>query len=120
VTVTNEINSKIIGSSTTDNNGICSLNLAVTSERDQVSELFSLNQNYPNPFNPSTVIPFIISSAGETKLIIYNIVGQNIRTLVNAYLPSGLHEVVWDSRDDNGSGIGAGVYIYRLTLEKRH
>jgi formylglycine-generating enzyme required for sulfatase activity len=51
-------------------------------------------------------------------LIVYNVLGQNIRTLVNGYLSSGSHTAVWNGRDDNGVGIGAGVYIYRLTFGK--
>lgn len=70
---------------------------------------YHLNQNYPNPFNPSTVISFNLSRAAHTSLKVYDILGREIKTLVNGYMESGSHTVNFDASD-----IPAGVYIYTL------
>ena len=70
---------------------------------------FNLSQNYPNPFNPSTTINFSIPVAGVVKLNIYNVLGEKVETLLNSYLDSGLHEVVF-----NAEHLPSGIYIYTL------
>ena len=79
----------------------------------------TVHQNYPNPFNPTTVIPFELSEAGRVRLSVYNVLGQPVRTLVDAHEQAGRHEVQWDALDDRGIGVGAGVYIYRLQTDTR-
>lgn len=76
---------------------------------------FALLQNYPNPFNPSTNISFSLPDAAEVTLEIYNVLGQKIVTLVNAYYEAGEHVVQWDGRDAVGSSVSSGIYFYRLT-----
>ncbi|MEZ4764670.1 MAG: FlgD immunoglobulin-like domain containing protein [Calditrichia bacterium] len=78
-------------------------------------ETYALFQNYPNPFNPSTTIEFALSSASNVTLEIFNIVGQKVRTLVSDRMIAGGYQAVWDGRDDRGTTVGTGVYIYRLT-----
>ena len=78
---------------------------------------FALSQNYPNPFNPSTVIEFSIPQSfgtSDVKLEIYNVLGQNVRTLANTRLESGAYEVTWNGRNNSGNLVSAGMYIYRL------
>lgn len=75
---------------------------------------FELGQNYPNPFNPVTVIPFQIQTPGMVKLTVYNILGQQIRSLVNADMTSGRHVVQWNGRDDLGAPVANGIYLYKL------
>ena len=70
---------------------------------------YELNQNYPNPFNPSTVIKFSIPKAGETKLEVYNLLGQKVVTLINKKLMQGTYEYKFD-----GSNFVSGIYIYKL------
>ncbi len=70
---------------------------------------FSLDQNYPNPFNPATVIKFAIPADGKVKLNVYNILGQQVATLVNEFKTRGSYEVKFDA-----SGLGSGMYIYKL------
>jgi hypothetical protein len=74
-----------------------------------ISEDFSLFQNYPNPFNPTTTIEFELPRSSEITLKIYNIVGEEIATLLSASLPSGSHSVAWDA-----SHMASGVYLYRF------
>jgi serine protease len=76
---------------------------------------FTLNQNYPNPFNPSTVITYSLTTSADVELIVVNVLGQQIRTLVNQYQSSGDHSVVWDGRDQGGNQVASGIYFYRMT-----
>ncbi len=93
--------------------------------KDEVkqSELpdFTLKQNFPNPFNSSTTISFSVhssqrrvSSCSQTNLVIYNILGQKVRTLFNEVKPEGDYEAIWDGRDDAGVELPSGLYFYRL------
>jgi len=70
---------------------------------------YSLNQNYPNPFNPNTKIDFSIASDSKVTLKIFNVLGQEVITLINGNLSTGVH-----SLDFNASGINSGVYFYTL------
>ena len=83
-------------------------------ERPNASALF---QNYPNPFNPETIIAFQLETAAPTTLVIYNSLGQTIRTLVSEPLEAGLHRVRWNAADDDGQGVAAGTYFYHLTSD---
>ncbi|MCE5252557.1 T9SS type A sorting domain-containing protein [bacterium] len=77
---------------------------------------FALLGNYPNPFNPSTTIEFTLPEAGFADLVIYSITGQKVRELVSDYMTEGRHSSVWDSRDDFGQPVSAGVYVSRLRM----
>jgi len=74
----------------------------------------ALAQNYPNPFNPTTTICYELPAAAEVELTIFNIAGQRIRSLVQGDQTAGLHQVVWDGRDDQGISVPSGVYCYRM------
>jgi hypothetical protein len=75
---------------------------------------FELNQNYPNPFNPTTIISYNLPEAANVKLTIFNILGQEIKTLVNEYKEAGTHKVEF-----NASELDSGLYIYRLQAGSR-
>jgi hypothetical protein len=75
---------------------------------------FTLSQNYPNPFNPETVIGYALGEASDVRLIIYNVLGQQVRELVNASQAPGQYSVRWDGRNALGAQVTSGVYIYRL------
>ncbi len=81
----------------------------VGAEDELSPEGFKLNQNYPNPFNPSTNISFNLLTSGEVTLKVYNLLGQEVATLINTRLNSGNHAVSFDA-----SQLSSGVYIYRL------
>jgi len=76
---------------------------------------FTLSQNFPNPFNPETRIRFQIPKAGPVKLIVYNLLGQKMRTLADRRMQPGIYDAVWDGRDDRGNSLASGVYFYRFT-----
>jgi hypothetical protein len=72
----------------------------------------------PNPFNPTTTISFDTPLSGMTELIVYNVKGQRINTLVNERLNAGSNKVVWKGIDDKGHSVGSGVYFLRLTTNQ--
>ncbi|MDH4070157.1 MAG: T9SS type A sorting domain-containing protein [Ignavibacteria bacterium] len=71
--------------------------------------------NYPNPSNPSTTIRFRVGEGQHVTLEVFNILGQRVKTLVDRFTSAGVHEAVWDGRNDAGSSIASGLYVYRLT-----
>lgn len=75
---------------------------------------YTLGQNYPNPFNPTTMINFSMPVAGQVKLTVYNVLGQEVNTLVNTYRDAGNYRVQWDATNKNGAKVNSGLYIYRL------
>ena len=79
-----------------------------------VPDRFALDQNYPNPFNPSTTIAYRLNEAADIKLTVYNMLGQNIRTLVNKKSQAGEYSVQWDGRNDAGNLVASGIYFYQL------
>lgn len=75
----------------------------------EISSAYSLSQNYPNPFNPSTMIKFSIIKSGDVKLVVYDVQGREVQTLVNERLQPGTYETTFD-----GSTQNSGVYFYKL------
>ena len=69
---------------------------------------------YPNPFNPTTTIEYNIAKDSKVELVVYNMKGQKVRTLVNTDQTQGQKSVVWDGDDDHGHNVGSGVYFYKL------
>ncbi len=89
--------------------------------KENTVPLIKLLQNYPNPFNSNTVIQFTVHSSPLTEngpllttLRIYNILGQEIRTLVDEEKPRGTYEISWDGKDNNGTDVASGIYFYKL------
>ena len=80
---------------------------------------FVLQPNYPNPFNPTTTIRFGLPERSPVKLVIYNIAGQRVATLVDRAMSAGYHQVQWNGKNRNGQQAASGVYIYRLTAGKQ-
>ena len=88
----------------------------ITNENNHLSTNFVIYPNYPNPFNSSTVIQFYLSAAAKVKLTIYNLLGQEIKTLIDEKMLAGDHLRVWDGRNDFGEEVASGIYYYRLTI----
>jgi Cohesin domain/Putative Ig domain/FlgD Ig-like domain len=90
----------------------------VNSMASGVPTEFSLNQNYPNPFNPSTTISFGLPMAAPVTLEIYSILGAKVRTLVSGSMMSAAyHSIVWDGKNDAGSQVTSGMYLYRIVAD---
>jgi formylglycine-generating enzyme required for sulfatase activity len=106
------------GIAETDSDGRFSLTVDQTApSAPDYADAPALLRNYPNPFNPSTTIPYELQRAARVRLEIYNALGQNIATLIDAERPAGHHRAVWNGLDGRGQGVATGIYIYRLTVD---
>ncbi len=76
---------------------------------------FTVEQNFPNPFNPSTTIRFALPSAAHTQVVIFDLAGRKVKTLVDDMLNAQSHEAVWTGTDEAGRSVSAGVYFYRVS-----
>ncbi|MDZ7796697.1 MAG: NosD domain-containing protein [Candidatus Marinimicrobia bacterium] len=79
-----------------------------------IPEEFALHQNFPNPFNPNTEIRYQLPKSAEVTIVIYNLQGQKVRTLVDEQKEAGIYTTIWNSRDNAGRQTVSGVYIYSL------
>ena len=77
-------------------------------------ETFVLHQNYPNPFNPSTTIRYDLPEASNVSLVIYDMMGREVATLMSGQVDAGYHFIQWDGTNSIGSSVAAGVYIYTI------
>ena len=77
-------------------------------------EAFALRQNYPNPFNPATTIEFTLPKPEEISLVIYNLMGQEVRTLKRGMMDMGKHAIKWYGKDNRGQMVSSGVYFVRF------
>ncbi len=75
---------------------------------------FQVFQNYPNPFNPTTTINYALPTASNVKIVIYDMLGREVRSLVNDEIAAGVHSIVWDGRNNFGGQVASGMYIYRV------
>jgi hypothetical protein len=80
--------------------------------------VFHLRQNFPNPFNPVTTIEFSIEKAMDVELVVYNVIGQEVKTLANRHLEIGTHQFEWDATDEGGQRVASGIYFYRLITDE--
>jgi hypothetical protein len=88
--------------------------ITAVDESELVPETFSLAQNYPNPFNPATTINYGLATQATVKLIVYDILGREVVTLLNDVQPAGRHSIRWEGRTSSGQTVASGVYFYRL------
>ena len=79
-----------------------------------IPEEFTLGQNYPNPFNPTTNIDFALPISGNISLVIYNLMGQEVRTLISKNMKYGFHTILWNGLDQSGRPVSSGVYFSEL------
>jgi hypothetical protein len=84
------------------------------SEKEYIPDEYVLFQNYPNPFNPLTTIRYLIPEQGHVRLIIYDILGRRIRTLIDQNQGPGIKSVNWDGRNNQNIVVSNGVYVYIL------
>ena len=79
-----------------------------------VPEDFYLYQNYPNPFNPQTTIRFNLARPVQARIIVYNVLGQRVKTLADKMFNAGIHNIVWEGRSDFGHQVSSGLYFYKI------
>jgi len=85
-----------------------------SSRQEDIPMQFNLLQNYPNPFNPTTTIQYTLKEGCYVILKIYNISGQEVRTLVNEYQTAGYKATTWDGRNNSGQPVPSGIYLYKI------
>jgi hypothetical protein len=83
-------------------------------QKPPLPDRFLLSQNYPNPFNPVTEIKYTLPKDCYVELVIYNALGQKVKTLVNKFQNAGHQMVQWNSRDDRNNEVVSGVYFYKI------
>ena len=108
----------------TSGSGVFSIDVSAVTAVTQTSAAprpapFQLGQNYPNPFNPTTALPYVVATDGRVRLVVYDILGQPVRTLVDAIRTVGSHTAEWDGTDASGRAMAAGVYLARLSSDGR-
>lgn len=89
--------------------------LAVYNEQGIITE-FKLFDNYPNPFNPITNIEFSFIERSIVTVVVYDVLGNKVKTLVNDIMEPGLKTITWDSQDDSGNIVSSGIYFYKLQV----
>jgi len=85
---------------------------------DFIPETYMLSQNYPNPFNPTTIIGFGLPEQCQVVVSIYNILGQEVKTLIQGIQMPGYYQLVWDGTDKTGKVQASGMYIVRMQTKE--
>jgi flagellar hook assembly protein FlgD len=84
-----------------------------------ISSAFLLLQNYPNPFNPTTVITYQLPTNSFVTLKVYDVLGREVKTLVDGYQRAGSHSVTFSAESSAGAALASGVYFYRMVAGSR-
>lgn len=79
---------------------------------------FAVQQNYPNPFNPTTIIRYTIPRSAKVEIVIYNTLGQKVKTLLSQFQKAGHYSVIWNAKNDVGEKVGSGIYYYTIKAGK--
>ena len=106
-----KINETVIGSETI---AVFMNSSILKTHSENMPDQLSLLQNYPNPFNPSTVIKYDIPKSSHVKIDIYDYRGRHLKSLIDRESDPGISQVEWNSTNDNGEKVAAGVYIYKI------
>ena len=85
---------------------------------DGLPRKFSLSQNYPNPFNATTIIKYDLPKTSDVEITIFNVLGQEVTTLVDKKQPPGYYEVRWEGTNVQGKPVASGIYFYRIEAEE--
>ncbi len=79
-----------------------------------IPEVFVLRQNYPNPFNPVTTLRYDLPEQANVNIIIYDMLGRQVKSLINQTQDAGFKSVLWNATNDNDKPVSAGVYLYKI------
>ena len=79
-----------------------------------IPDEFSVHQNYPNPFNPVTTLRYDLPKNSLVTIIIYDMMGREVKTLINQTQDAGYRSVIWDATNDYGKPVSAGIYLYQI------
>lgn len=124
-TVKSIVGEPLIGTSSNELSGIytgffsntAAMGILTEVKKDDVSEIpssFGLSQNYPNPFNPSTNIKFSLPEQSSIKIVIYDLLGRKVKTLINDIRPEGVFTIRWSGENEFNVNVSSGIYFYSL------
>ena len=83
-----------------------------------IPEVFALHQNYPNPFNPVTTLRYDLPENNLVNITIYDMMGREVKTLVNQTQDAGYKSIIWNATNDYGKPVSAGIYLYQIQAGK--
>ena len=83
-------------------------------EENMIPDVFALHQNYPNPFNPVTTLRYDLPENGLVNITIYDMLGRQVKTLINQTQDAGYRSIIWDATNDYGKPVSAGIYLYQI------
>ena len=75
---------------------------------------YAIHQNYPNPFNPITTLRYELPENGHVNIMIYDMLGKQVKTLINQTQDAGYRSIIWDATNDYGKPVSAGIYLYQI------
>ena len=81
---------------------------------ENVPEEFALHQNYPNPFNPVTTINYDLPLQSYVRIVIYDLLGRQIKELINQNIDAGYHSILWNTKNDLDNSVSPGIYFYQI------
>ncbi len=90
------------------------LSYALGIGEELLPDVYALHQNYPNPFNPITTLRYDLPEQSMVNIIIYDLLGRQVRTLINQTQDAGFKSVIWNATNDHGKPVSAGVYLYKI------
>jgi hypothetical protein len=111
---TNDLDIRLAYELRDDRNGVIDAAGLRDSDVEPIPTSFSLASPYPNPFNATTTFTLHIAQAAPVKLSVFNVLGQQVATILNRPLQAGAHRILWEARADNGVALGSGVYFVQL------
>ena len=89
-------------------------------DMNALPKVFALHQNYPNPFNPITTIKYDLPKEAHVKIMIFDVMGREVRTLVNNRQQAGYQAIQWNAQDNSGRNVSSGYYMYVMQADKFH
>jgi flagellar hook assembly protein FlgD len=103
--------------STSDSLGNYSIQIitGINDHFNSITKEYEVTQNYPNPFSEKTAISYKLPRSGKVNIIVYNILGQEVKRIQSGEQSADVHYVLWEGKDNNGKNVSAGVYFYRIS-----
>ena len=83
-------------------------------ENEIIPQQYTLHQNYPNPFNPVTSLRYDLPENSHVTITIYDMLGKEVKTLINQTQDAGYRSIIWDATNDYGKPVSAGIYLYQI------
>ena len=97
-----------------DNISFYSNSVGVDNRNETFPQRFALDQNFPNPFNPSTRIRYNVLEKEFVNITIYDMMGRQVKTLINQSQDAGFKSIIWNATNDHGKAVSAGIYLYQI------